>query len=251
MLTLKLYENLCKDLPKEASLPWDNDGISVLPYAEHETKRALIALDVTDATVKCAIDNGFDAIITHHPMIFRPVASIDLSTPATDKAARLIRAGIAAISFHTRLDAAEGGTNSIIADMLGLENRERFGHKGEEIGIVGDISAITYDELYEKLQSGLPSYRMYGMRKKPTVSRVAICTGSGGDMIYPAIASGADVLVTGEMKYHDELDAADLGLSFITAGHFETEAPVLPRLKELVLLAGAEEAEIYKEQYAI
>lgn len=247
MLTLTFYENMCKYLPREDSLPWDNDGISVLPYREHETKRALIALDVTDATVKYAIENNFDTMITHHPMIFRPVSSVDLSTPATDKAARLIRAGVAAIAFHTRLDKAPGGTNSIIADMLQMENREYFGHKGEEIGLVGDISPAEYDSLYKYLQEKLSSYRMYGVREKNTVSRVAICTGSGGDMIYPAIAAGADVLITGEMKYHDELDAADLGLSFITAGHYETEVPVLPRLQELALSCGAKEAVIYKE----
>ena len=55
------------------------------------------------------------------------------------------------------------------------------------------------------------------------ISKVAVVTGSGADMFKKAKKSGADVLITGDMKYHDAQDALDIGMNVIDCGHFDTE----------------------------
>ncbi|MDT8901923.1 Nif3-like dinuclear metal center hexameric protein [Anaeroselena agilis] len=59
------------------------------------------------------------------------------------------------------------------------------------------------------------------------VSKVAVCGGSGAGFLAAAIGAGADVLVTGDVKYHEALDAAAAGLTLVDAGHFATERPVV------------------------
>ena len=85
-----------------------------------------------------------------------------------------------------------------------------------------------------------------------TVRRIAVCGGSAGDLVADAISLGADTMICGEMRYHSAIDAADSGLSVVCVGHYESEAPALMRLSELVREAGAEEIVIYEvKQYAV
>ena len=62
------------------------------------------------------------------------------------------------------------------------------------------------------------------------VRRVALCGGSGAEFIGKAAAKGADVYVTGDVRYHDGERAAALGVHVIDAGHFATEQPIVARL---------------------
>ena len=115
-------------------------------------------------------------------------------------------------------------------DIYPLENL------GSEIGLgrIGYLkAAVTLKEFCQivKDKLNIPHIRVVGDLDK-TVSKVALCGGAGGDLIQAAAFCGADVLVTGDVKYHDALDATDLGLAVIDAGHFATESIILPALKE-------------------
>ena len=142
------------------------------------------------------------------------------------------------MAFHTRLDAAEGGVNDILAARLGLLDTEPFGEDanpaGRPIGRVGHLPhPVSADAFIETVKSALnlPALIFAGCGKP--VHRVAVLGGGGEDDIPAAVAAGADTYVTGELKYHHLCDAPYGEINLIMAGHYHTEAPVLHRLAEL------------------
>lgn len=114
MITVKeLYDRLDAVIPKELSCEWDNDGLMLSPNTGAEVRRAVVALDVTDDTVSFARKVGAELIVTHHPLIFKPLKQL-----VSDKLVVLIKSGISVFSFHTRLDALDTGVNSALAASL-------------------------------------------------------------------------------------------------------------------------------------
>ena len=229
-----LYRFLEERLPRALSAEWDNDGLSCLPDPARQVRRVLVALDATEQMVEKAICEQFDVLLTHHPLLFRGVKELTPAHTVPRKLLRLIRGDVAAMSFHTRLDAVDGGVNDILARMLGLTEVSRFGPVGEELGRIGSLPrAVTVEEyaqtVCEKLQ--IPFVLQAGTK---TVQRVAVLGGEGGDFVDAAIAAGADLFLAGRIGYHRMLDGAEEGIALIEAGHFATEVAVCHRLAELV-----------------
>ena len=88
MNVLALYSALDARYPTSLSCSWDNDGLMICSDPEREVKRVMFALDATEETIAEAIACGADVLITHHPMLFRPLKSV---TPFTLAAARCLR----------------------------------------------------------------------------------------------------------------------------------------------------------------
>ena len=250
MKTSQLYKNLEELLSPQLSCTWDNDGLSVLPEPGHESRRVLVSLDVREEVIEYAEKNGFDTVITHHPLIFSGLKELSGRTVVSGKAARLIRAGIAAMSFHTRFDAADGGVSDVLCRTLGLEPCMKFGEG--DCGRICDAGEMTLDGFVKKAKEIFGTAHFFCEKGGDTVRRIAVCGGSAGDLVADAISLGADTMICGEMRYHSAIDAADSGLSVVCVGHYESEAPALMRLSELVREAGAEEIVIYEvKQYAV
>ena len=112
MTTVKaLYDFLEEKIPRSLSSEWDNDGLMVCPDENAEVKKILFALDATDNVINFAKENSFDTIITHHPLIFSPLRSVNGENTVSRRAISLIKSGISVMSFHTRLDSV-GGVSS-------------------------------------------------------------------------------------------------------------------------------------------
>lgn len=234
----EFYASLEAILPRSLSCDWDNDGISCCPDPDAPVKGVLIALDPTEDAVEEAITRGCNVILTHHPMLFRGLKTVDGRDTGSRKVIRMITHGITAMAFHTRLDAADGGVNDILAARLGLSDVTPFGEDGnpagQPIGRVGTLpAAVSADEFIQTVKAalGLPAVIFAGCGKP--VHRVAVLGGGGEDDIFAAVAAGADTYVTGELKYHHLCDAPYGEINLIMAGHYHTEAPVLARLREL------------------
>ena len=116
----ELYRYLEEKMPRALSCAWDNDGLMCCPDGGREVRRVLVALDVTAEAVRYAVEGGYDVIVSHHPMIFKGLKAINDEHYVADKAMTLIREWISVMSFHTRLDAVEGGVNDTLANLLGL-----------------------------------------------------------------------------------------------------------------------------------
>ena len=230
-----LYRCLEERIPRALRAEWDNDGLACCPIENAPVRRVLIALDATESVVDYAVTGGFDLLLTHHPLLFRGVKELTPSRNVPRKLLKLARAGVAAASFHTRLDAVEGGVNDILAEKLGLVNTVPFGPAGEiACGRVGqlttpmdaaDFAAHVCDAL------NIPAVLRAG---EGEVRTVAVLGGEGGDSAEAARAAGADLFVAGRIGYHRMLDGAEDGLILIEAGHFATEVPVCEALAAML-----------------
>jgi dinuclear metal center YbgI/SA1388 family protein len=119
----QIMEIIEKLAPTDIAEEWDNVGLLV-GRGNADVSKVLIALDALDAVVDEAIALGADAIITHHPAIFRPINRITDESTSGRRLLRLIEGGICLYSAHTNLDAADGGVNDMLFDIFGLLNRE-------------------------------------------------------------------------------------------------------------------------------
>ncbi len=225
MTVRELYRYLDEKIPRSLSCAWDNDGLMVCPDGDRPVRRVLVALDVTAATVAHAIEGGYDVIVSHHPMIFKGLRAINDENYIADKAMTLIRAGVAVMSFHTRLDAVAGGVNDTLAALLGLTDVEIFGEEG--IGRIGTLDGeLSLADFASRVKSVLNAPAVAFADGGRPVRCVAVLGGAGGDDVHAAYAAGADTYVSGTLGYHDLTDAPEEGMSLIAAGHFYTEAPV-------------------------
>lgn len=232
------YGELEKRYPESLSCEWDNDGIMCSVGDILDIEKVLVALDPTEDVINYAAENGFDTVLTHHPMIFKKLGAV---TPGSNVGRKIIFAlmnNISVISLHTRLDAGEGGVNDALAQALELCEVETFGDSEcPTIGRIGELSKpMSGSEFaqFVKEKLGAPSVEFVSADDEDTLSKVAVVGGAGKDFIYPAKAAGADVLVTGEASYNALLDAAEDDISVVTAGHFFTENVVCEKLKALV-----------------
>ena len=231
----ELYRFLDTRIPSELSCEWDNDGLMCCANGEREAKKILVALDITAAVVEEAIAEKYDVILSHHPLIFRPLRALNDFDPVAKKVIRLMRAEIAAMSFHTRLDAVAGGVNDTLAGALSLSNVEPFGENGEAIGRIGTLAEpMSLGDFAERVKrvTGAPMVQISNAGMP--VLRVALLGGGGAGDADAARAAGADTYLTGELKHNQLTDAPECGMNLIAAGHFYTENLICDRLASLV-----------------
>jgi len=234
MKVLEFIKRLEERVPQALGAEWDNDGVMICTDPDGEVKKCLTCLDVTDAVIDHAVENGFEVILSHHPLLFRPINRMDLSVTSfknEDIAVKAIKHSITVISFHTRFDAIAGGINDNLCKLLGLENVRIC--RDEEFSLMryGELpESFTAEKIASICQSALEltSYGdkaiLYGDCKK-SVKTVALVTGSGGDYINSAIREGADIFISGDLGYHKICDAVSHGMAVLDAGHAGTERP--------------------------
>lgn len=212
--------------PIESAMDFDNVGL-LIGSADREITRALCALDITDSVVSEAAEKGCGLIISHHPIIFSPLKSVG----ETDIVYKLIKNDIAALCMHTNLDLSPVfGVNTALAEAVGVKNASFI--EGECL-YIGELGEETTNALFaERVKAALACKGVRYTLGDKIVKKIAICSGSGGDLAPLAAANGADVLLTGEIKHHEILDANRLGVAVVDAGHFKTENVVIAPLRE-------------------
>ncbi len=241
MLTaVKLNEYFDKAVPASFGFPEDSGGICLLANNNSFNKVA-VALDVTLDSIEFAASVGAGVLVTHHPCIFGKIGDIRCDDAV---GARLLKAsnyGISLLAYHTRLDNLPGGVNDTLCGIVGIKDTFEFAPCAR----MGDLEkAVSPAEFGAFVGNSLNSQRVSVFANNQTVSRVAVCSGSGGSVLRDAYLAGADTLLTGEVKYNNELDAAEYGINLIVAGHKETERVVLPVLKDIIL-KGFPSAEVF------
>ena len=225
--------------PRSAALDFDNVGL-LAGRAGKEVNRVYLALDATDAVIDRAIEAGADMLITHHPLIFSPMKRVTDEDFIGRRVVKLIQSDIAYYAMHTNYDVL--GMATLSEKILGIKNSQVLDvtmcEDGNEEGIgrVGDLEKpMTLEEccVYVKHKLILGSLKVFG-DMNGTVSRLAVSPGSGKSAVAPAIAKGADVLVTGDIGHHDGLDAVEQGLAVIDAGHYGTEYIFIDDMKHFL-----------------
>lgn len=208
--------------PFEQAESWDNCGIQIGDRARIVTAIAF-SLDATPQTIAFAADHRCELLITHHPVLIEPVRSVCYETLAGRTLMAAARSRVDIASLHTNFDAAQGGLNDWIAARLGLE--DVFVPAPASCARMGNLAeALTVSTLARRVAADLGTNppRIVGSRDVP-VRSVFCASGSGMGYLDTALRYAADVMVTGDARYHSAREALELGMPVIDAGHFGLE----------------------------
>ncbi len=227
MKTNDIYSYLNKHYPFSLACDFDNVGL-LIGDKEAKVLRVVIALDCTTNTVEFAKQNNAELIITHHPVIFSGLKAVTEET-ATYKA---IKNGISVISAHTNLDIADGGVNDALCEALCLKNIEKYVCEDGFIIRKAELETeLPAEELATFAAKKLGSNARFVIGDK-MIKTVAVCSGSGSDLLHDAIKSGADAYISSEIKHNVFIEANDNNFTVIDLGHFATEKVIVKKLYE-------------------
>lgn len=213
--------------PKSLQESYDNAGLQVGDPAM-PVSGILLCLDVTEDIVREAGERKCNLIVSHHPLLFKGLKEITGATPVQRIVIEALRLGIAIYSAHTNLDSAREGVSYEMAHILGLTNlaplEPRSDSADEGLGIAGDISPVPAIEFLRRLKEtfGVKCLRYSARSPQLVIRKVAVCGGSGASFIRNAIDRNADIIVTGDVKYHDFTDYGDR-IIIADIGHYESE----------------------------
>lgn len=238
---------LDREAPFSLAEDWDNVGLLV-GSPEQEIRSVLIGLDATNALLDEAIARGADTILSHHPVIFRPLSNINTASPEGRILEKALTHHIAIIACHTNLDSAQEGVSDILAAKLGLQDLTPLlpaaGDPEKCIGL-GRIGMyrkpLAIAEFIERALDvlGLPVLPVAGPLPE-MVKKVAVCGGSGSDLAEPAYLSGADIYLTAEVKHNIARWAEERDFCIIDGSHYGTEQHAVQLLaQKLARLAAA------------
>ena len=227
MKAKQVFDALEQYAPLPLQDSYDNAGLQIGLTAEQEVAGALLCLDVTEAVIDEAERMGCNLIVAHHPLLFRGLKSITGRSYVERCVVKAIQKGIGIYAAHTNLDNAEGGVNYRIAEKIGLVNLSFLEIKPGMTagsGVIGELSQEMDEvDFLEHVKSlfGIRCMKHNQLRGRK-IRRVALCGGAGGFLLSQAIAQGADVFLTGEMRYHDYF-GHEGELLIAEMGHYESE----------------------------
>lgn len=218
--------------PVRCACDWDNVGL-LAGRRDRPVERIFLALDATDEVIKAAVAFGADMLITHHPLIFKPLSKVNDDDFIGRRILTLIQNDISYYVMHTNFDAVNGCMADLAADRMGLLEREILDVTDESdgmfcgIGRAGRLPApMTLKELAEAVKKAfhLPFVTVYGdVNDGKLNTRAAISPGSGKSIIRHSIKAGAEVLITGDIGHHEGIDSLAQGMAVIDAGHYGLE----------------------------
>src|SRR5436309_7112105 len=213
-----------------AAVPDAPHAVNGLQVANRGTvSRVAVAVDLCEATVRLAAEQGADLLLVHHGLFWGGLQP--LTGRAYRRVASLFANDIALYSAHLPLDLhPEVGNNAVLARQLGVSLRGDFGEEyGVRMGRWGEIDVPRHalERQLTAITGTTPRLLPFGPER---VRRVGIVTGAAGSMIAQAAAAGLDTFVTGEGPHHTFFDAEELKLNVFYAGHYATETVGLQAL---------------------
>ncbi|GHT78498.1 hypothetical protein AGMMS50262_21210 [Bacteroidia bacterium] len=207
--------------PLDLQEKWDNSGIQVGDVTQN-VRGILLCLDVTEEVIDEALEMDCNLIVSHHPLLFKPLQSLTGKTYIERGVIKACKNDLVVYSAHTNLDNVVGGVNFRLAEKIGLLDVQPLNLEGA--GVVGQLPAEEDEESF--LQRIKSIFQLQSLKHSPFTGRkireVALCGGSGAFLIKDVIAYGADVFLTGEAKYNDYYDVENRILLAVL-GHYESE----------------------------
>ena len=226
-----IYDFLDEVAPFNNQEEWDNSGFLVGDPLKPVNKIA-VSLDITEDTLNQAIEWGADLIVSHHPVIFHPLKTVLAGSPVYTA----IKEDISIISTHTSFDVAEGGVSDVLATLTGLSHIEPLLYNENGVAMLrkGRLKKkIQAAEFADIVSCALDTVVRVSLPEKE-IETIAVCGGAGASFLPDLKEEGIDAFLTGDGKHNDFLDATDLNISLIAAGHYETETVAMPVLKNLL-----------------
>ncbi len=255
---IKVMETMA---PLRLAEEWDNVGLQV-GQLDWPVRSIWVALDPLYDVVDGACRNGVDLLITHHPLIFNPLRCINFDTPVGSVIQAAAGHKLAIFAAHTNFDSAADGINDLLAFRVGLADLKvlkRGDHPCEDsatddlqkqgLGRVGELEEtmeLLPLALSIKKKLGLKYIKIAGKPDLP-VRRVAVCSGSGSGLMKDFYSSGAQVFISGDLRYHDAREVEALNLGLIDMGHFASEylmVEVLAKRLDKILTADGKDVKV-------
>ncbi|MDH3359608.1 MAG: Nif3-like dinuclear metal center hexameric protein [Desulfobulbaceae bacterium] len=217
---------------------WDNVGLMAGDPGQ-KVGSILVALDPTEDVLAEAVATGCNVIVTHHPLIFKPLKSLRIDQPVGRLLSRAMAAGVSLVACHTNLDVVGGGVNDVLAARFGLRDTRPLDSAGDGamgFGRVGTLpKPVSGSEMLAQLLQALDVDALsYAGPLPDSVDTLAVCGGSGSELAESAYRLGAQMFVTGEVKHSTARWAEAAGFCVVDGGHFATENPVIPEFVALL-----------------
>jgi dinuclear metal center YbgI/SA1388 family protein len=237
-----IFAHLERLAPPESALPNDPVGL-LIGGGSLEIGKIGVCLDATPEVARQAVADSVHLLIAHHPLIYHPLKRLDAaSDPVAHAVTILVKADITLYAMHTNWDAASGGINDTLAEMLGLRNVRPLGGRNEgALPRLGETAKpLPFADFAHHVETalgcaGTSALRVNGVAADRIISRVGVCGGAGASLAKAVQAAGADAYVTSDVRHHEFLDAAGRGLALIDAGHAATETPGMRALVPLII----------------
>lgn len=228
----EIYDYIDNIAPFSTQSGWDNSGL-IVGSLKKRVNKVLVTLDITGEVADEAAEIGAELVISHHPVIFHPLKKLCEDEPSF----KLLKNGLSAICVHTPWDMADGGMNDVIINMLefkkteGVLEVERGGENPLGFGAFCETDReYTPSEMALKLRDALGCAQLKYNNTEMPLKKLAVCTGSGGNLIEKAAEMGADGYITSEVKHDQWLTARRLGIAVFDCGHYHTENPGMKTL---------------------
>ena len=205
-----IYAFLNELSPFELQEKWDNSGLLV-GNLEDEFKKVYVSIDLDEELIDTFEENSL--VITHHPLIFSGLKRVNYDTYSTKCLKKLIKKDIALISMHTNIDKTHLN-KYVVENILGFKiiNQNEF---------ISNVELnMSFDELVNHVSSKLGLKTLKAVKCHEKIKTVAIVTGAGMSLLDEV---KADCFLTGDIKYHDAMEAKSRGVSLIDIRHYESE----------------------------
>jgi GTP cyclohydrolase I len=218
----RIVEIADKLFPFNTAEEWDNCGIQI-GNPDRQITAVAFSLDSTPRTVEFTRDNSCELLITHHPVLIEPILRILPDRLPGRTLLTAARMDIDILSLHTNLDAAPGGLNDRLASILNLQ--EIFTPLPARCARMGRLAhPMSINRLGQKISQDLGILHVRVVSAGECEVQTVFCaSGSGMGYLGDALNYKADVMVTGDVRYHAALEALELAMPVIDAGHYGME----------------------------
>ena len=224
--------------PLEWAEPWDNVGLLLATELE-QVQRVMLTIDLTESVLLEAQSAGANLIVAYHPVIFSGLKRLTRASAAERIVQDALRSDMAVYSPHTALDAAPGGMNDWLAEVVG---------RGPTVPIIANLRAPlgvgmgrrleldepkTLDALLPLVKQHLGIWQLRVAAadqhtRGELIRSAGVCAGAGGSVFEQC--SHVDLMLTGEMRHHDILARVAAGTTVIVTDHTNCERGYLPHL---------------------
>lgn len=211
MKIAEIYQILDEVAPFEAQESWDNSGL-LLGKMDDEFDKIYASIDLDSNLIQKIEKNSL--VITHHPLIFKGLKSLNPSVYPSNLIYEIIKKDIKLISMHTNFDKFV--LNKFVAD-------EILGYQITEIRdflVFFEVNK-SFDEFAKEIKQKLKISNLRAVKAGEFIKIATLCTGSGADLLG---SFKSDCFLTGDIKYHSALESLENKISLIDINHFESEA---------------------------
>ncbi len=228
LTTADIYHTLDRFAPFDSQSDWDNSGLIVGDF-DMPAQRILTTLDISEAAIARAKEEGVTLIVSHHPVIFSPLKHLSAKSPVF----QLAQNNIAAICIHTPLDIAPRGLNwsahEKLSEFISFSGTysvlEPAWNDGRGFGWIDDIETpLSAEELATVVEAVFRCGCVNFSTGAREIHRIAYCSGAGGSMLESAAEKGCDALITGDIKHDRWYKAQECGITLVECDHYHTES---------------------------